>query len=423
MKRYFFPGLIGALLLVLGARAAAQDEDQTLRLAIGDPQFKDRTLEIQAGQIVSSALGRSVSWEFMAEDLARVKFIYIGETHNSLPNHDLQFRILQALSQKDANLALGLEMFPSASQEVLNKWSLGLLTEEEFLREARWYVVWNYHWGFYRRIFGLAKERSIPLRALNVDRDIITKVRMKGWEGLSDEEKALVPKPDLSNQDHKALIKAVFSAEELPPQMKGAGLEVVFEGLYRAQSAWDEVMAANTLLASAQGKRRVVVLAGSGHLLYSLGINRRVYEKNRLPFRTVVCVTVPKDRASLTVSRTLADYICGLSEEERPAYPSLGLRLRTVAGLSNLVIESKPVEGAAVGQDFEKGDIILAVNGKTYTDINELRLDLAIFTWGQEVKFKLLRAGEVREVTLRIIPPPPKAGPAGRPKEDQAGLE
>jgi len=134
-------------------------------------------------------------------------------------------------------------------------------------------------------------------------------------------------------------------------------------------------------------------------------------------------VTVPKGRSSLTVSRTLADYIYGLSEEERPAYPSLGLRLRTVAGLSNLVIESKPVEGAAVGQDFEKGDIILAVNGKTYSDINELRLDLAMFSWGQEVKFKLLRAGEVREVTLRIIPPPPKAGPAVRPQEDQAGLK
>jgi len=130
---------------------------------------------------------------------------------------------------------------------------------------------------------------------------------------------------------------------------------------------------------------------------------------------------VPKGRSSLTVSRTLADYICGLSEEERPAYPSLGLRLRTVAGLSNLVIESKPVEGAAVGQDFEKGDIILAVNGKAYSDINDLRLELAVFTWGQEVKFKLLRAGEVREVTLRIIPPPPRAGPAGRPQEDQAG--
>jgi uncharacterized iron-regulated protein len=340
-----------------------------------------------------------------------------------LANHDLQLRILQALSEKDANLALGLEMFPTASQEVLNKWSLGLLTEEEFLREARWYAVWNYHWGFYRRIFGLAKEHSIPLRALNVERDIITKVRMKGWDGLSQEEKALVPKPDLANRDHRALMKAIFSAEDLPPQMKGAGLEAVFEGLYRAQSAWDEVMAANTLKASEEGKRRVVVLAGSGHLLYNLGINRRVQEKNGLPFRTVVCVTVPKGGAKLTVSRTLADYICGLSEEERPAYPSLGLRMRTVPGLTNLVIESKPVEGAAVGQDFEKGDVILAVNGKAYSDVNELRLDLAAFTWGQEVKFKLLRAGETHEVVLRIIPPQSKARPAECPPEHQRGMK
>ncbi|HEX9902241.1 MAG TPA: ChaN family lipoprotein [Acidobacteriota bacterium] len=151
---------IWALLLALGPMAVAQDEDPTLRLAIGDARYKDKMLDIQPGQIVSAALGRPVSWESMAEDLGRVKFIYIGEAHNSQPNHDLQFRILQALSRKDANLTLGLEMFPVARQEVLNKWSLGLLTEEEFLREARWYVVWNYHWA---SIAGsLAWPRSVP---------------------------------------------------------------------------------------------------------------------------------------------------------------------------------------------------------------------------------------------------------------------
>ncbi len=423
MKKLFQLCFLDVLLFVIGPLTAAQADDPTLRLAIGDARYKDKTLDIRPGQIFSAASGRALSFTAMAEDLGRARFVYIGETHDSLPNHDLQLRIVQALQERDPGLAVGLEMVPATSQEVLNKWSLGLLTEDEFLRQARWYVVWNYHWGFYRKIFSLAKEKSIPLLALNVERDIITKVRMRGWDSLADEEKALLPRPDLSNRDHRALMKAVFSAEELPPQMKGAGFEAVFEGLYRAQSAWDEVMASNSLKASEEGKRRVVVLAGSGHLLYNLGINRRVFEKNRLPFRTVVCVIVPKGRAGLTVSRSLADYICGLAEEERPFYPSLGLRLKTVPGLANLVIESKPVEGAAVGQDFEKGDVILAVNAKAYSDVNELRLDLAVFTWGQEVKFKLLRAGEVREVVLRIIPPPAKAGPAGRLPGDQAGLK
>jgi aminopeptidase N len=410
MKKWFPLWVLGVWLFIIGPLAVAQVDDPTLRLAVGDPRYKNKTLDIRPGQIVSAASGRALSYAAMAEDLGRVRFVYIGETHNSLPNHDLQFRILQALREKDPGLAVGLEMFPVTSQEVLNKWSLGLLTEDEFLRQARWYVVWNYHWGFYRQIFDLAKEKSIPLLALNVERDIITKIRMKGWDGLSDEEKVLVPKPDLSNQDHRALMKAVFSAEELPPQMKGTGFETVFEGLYRAQSAWDEVMASNSLKASEEGKRRVAILAGSGHLLYNLGINRRVFEKNGLPFRTVVCVIVPKGRAVLTVSRSLADYICGLSEEACPAFPSLGLRLKSVPGLANLVIEAKPMEGAAVGQDFEKGDVILAVNGKAYSDINDLRLDLAAFTWGQEVKFKLLRAGEVREAVLRIVPSPFQAG-------------
>jgi len=404
MKKIFILAFFCVLFLSSRPGMSAQDDDPSLRLGLGNPRLKDKTLDIRTGEVFSAALGRTVSWESLMEDLGRVKFVYVGETHNSLANHDLQLRVLQALSQRDPNLVLGLEMFPVGSQEVLNKWSLGLLTEQEFLREARWYVVWNYHWGFYRSIFSLAKDKSIPVRALNVEQDIITKVRMRGWDSLSDAEKAIVPKPDLSDPDHRALMKAIFSGQDLPPQMKGPGFEAVFEGLYRAQSAWDEVMAARTLQASDQGKRRVVVLAGSGHLLYNLGINRRVNKKNGLPFRTLVCVTVPSGRTSLTVSRSLADYICGLAEEEHPAYPSLGLRLKTVPGLTNLVIEAKPIEGLAVGQDFEKGDVVLSVNSKPYNDINDLRLDLAAFTWGEEVKFKVLRDGEVKDVTLKMAP-------------------
>ena len=65
----------------------------------------------------------------------------------------------------------------------------------------------------------------------------------------------------------------------------------MFEGLYRAQVAWDEVMAAQAIRGAEASKARLVILAGSGHMIYGLGINRRVHDRNRLPFGTVVAVT------------------------------------------------------------------------------------------------------------------------------------
>jgi len=187
--------------------------------------------------------------------------------------------------------------------------------------------------------------------------------------------------------------------------MKGAGLDMAFEGLYRAQSAWDEVMAFNALKAVQGNEKKMVVLAGSGHLLYNLGINRRAFEKSHLSFKTVISVIVPKDKKSVQVAGSLTDYIFGMEEEEIPAFPSVGLRFKKFDGLDNLVIESKPVEGVAQKANFEKGDIVLSVDGQRFLDINELRIYLARFKWNDEVKFSLLRSAQQVEVALKFQPP------------------
>jgi uncharacterized iron-regulated protein len=397
--------LKGAAALIICAcvlAGAQESRDPSLLLKIGDPRLKDKVLEVFPGELYCAETGKTLSFDRMIQDMRGCQLVYIGETHNSLPMHELQSRILQALYGQDRNLALGLEMFPATFQDVLNRWSLGILAEDEFIRESLWYVNWNLNFGFYRDIFIFAKENKIPVYGLNAPRDIITKIRMSGWEALSESEKAIVPKPDLGHPEHRELIRKIFESAEIPHQMKGAGLDAVFEGLYRAQSAWDEVMAANALEALRKERKKVVVLAGSGHLLYNLGINRRAFEKSRLPSKTVIAVSIPKEEKSITVARSLADYIFSLPEEDKPAYPSIGLAFKKVNGLENLVIESTPIDGAALGQDFEKGDVVLFVDGKPFTEINELRIYLSKFAWGDEVKFKLLRGGQEKDVPLKL---------------------
>ncbi len=399
--------------LSLGLGALAQEEaatppgdeksDPTLALKIGDPKLKNKTMEAATGLILSANKGAPTTFEDMIRTMDSSRFIYVGETHTSMPMHEIQFEVLRALYARDRNLAVGMEMFPVTVQETLNKWSAGLITKDEFIRESQWYINWNYHFGFYEKIFEFAKEHRLPIYALNVPRDIISKIRMRGWEALSDEEKVLIPEsPDLTNDDHRTLIRATFENMDMPHQMKGTSLDQVFEGLYRSQSAWDEVMATNTVRGFEKEGRRLVVLAGSGHLVYNLGLNWRAMKKMKAPFTTVIAVPIPNGLKGVTVSRSLADFVVGLPAEEEPVFPSIGLAFKKIENLDNLVVEAKPITGVSASADFEKDDIVLSVDGMRYNDINELRMYLARFVGGGETTFRILRAGTVKDVVLKF---------------------
>jgi len=187
----------------------------------------------------------------------------------------------------------------------------------------------------------------------------------------------------------------------MPEAMKGHG-DIMYQAIYRAQSAWDEVMAANTLRAANIEEKRILVLAGSGHLIYNLGINRRAFEKQPSPYKTVISVVVPSGQDKIVVSRSIGDYIWGLKEEDKPAFPSVGISLKKFAGLDNPVIEKEPILGAAKGKNFKKGDVVLSVDGNRFFSINKLRTYLAKFSWGDEVTFKLLREAKEIEVKLKF---------------------
>ena len=414
-----FLWLAAILMAYIVFPAAGQDAgDKSLQLKIGDPRFKDKVLDVAPEALYAMETGTIIPFAKMIQEMKGGQLVYIGETHNSLPMHDIQFKILQALYEQDRNISIGLEMFPVTFQDVLNKWSLGILSEEEFIREGQWYVNWNFNFGFYKKIFDLAKANKIPMVGLNAPRELVTKIRMGGWEALKDEEKAIVPKPDLTHPEHRQLIRTIFESAEIPHQMKGAGLDMMFEGLYRSQTTWDFVMGYNAVEALKKEQKKMIVLAGSGHLIYNLGINLRAYEKSRLPGKTVISVFVPKGQKNVRISRSLGDYILGIPEEEKPAYPSVGLSFKKFKGLENLVIDSKPIDGAAKAADFEKGDVVLVVDGRPWADVNELRTYLAKFKWEEETKFRILRNGQEKDVILKFQEQP--AVPAEPKKEEAA---
>ncbi|MGB9763926.1 MAG: ChaN family lipoprotein [Candidatus Saccharicenans sp.] len=413
MKRYrhranltgqFLPICFGLFLFILSAIAYAQTtEDKSLTLPLGPKEYRGKFLLVEPGKIYSATKGRPVEFEKMIKEIKKARFVFVGETHDDLDMHEMQFRVIQALYQQDSNLTIGLEQITVDLQPVLDRWVKGELDEESFLREIKWYVTWSFNYGYYRKIFDFARQKNLPIFALNAPRNIISKIRMQGYEALTEDEKKIVPPLDLTNEEHRLLLRTIFEAEEIPPMMKGANLEPMFEGLYRAQVAWDETMGTMAVRAAEATGRRVVVLAGSGHMLYNLGLNFRAWQKSRQPFATIIGLQVAEN-SKVKVSRGLANYLYGVKQKPYPTYPEVSLNLKKVEGLTNLVVAANPTEPLAREAGFQKGDVILSLNGKETSEINDLRMTLAGFKWGDEVKIKVLRNAEMVILTLKLDP-------------------
>jgi len=148
------------VIMVFAGMLHADEETEIMKLKIGDPQLKNKTMTVLPGKIFSADKGEAISFEKMIAEMKTARIVYVGESHNSLPMHDIQHRIAQALYAGDKDLVLGLEMYDVKWQEHLNKWSLGLLTEDEFIDQAQWYVNWNFNFNYYKKIFDLAKENK-----------------------------------------------------------------------------------------------------------------------------------------------------------------------------------------------------------------------------------------------------------------------
>src|SRR3972149_4674327 len=86
---------------------------------------------------------------------------------------DAKLKVIQGLFAQDPNIAIGLEMLPAETQPALDKWSQGLLSEDDLIRELRWYVNWSMNFGYYEKIFYFARDNRIPIFGLNAPRDVI----------------------------------------------------------------------------------------------------------------------------------------------------------------------------------------------------------------------------------------------------------
>jgi uncharacterized iron-regulated protein len=399
-----------ALMLVVACAPAALADDTLYRLPIGDPARKDRLLPVAIDTILDTSTGATVVPDDLPARLKDVHLVLVGESHTSAEFHRVQLQVIQALQRSGRRVLVGLEMYPYTQQAALDAWHAGTGTEQEFVDGSKWYEHWGYHWNYYRDIFRFTRESKIRMFALNAPREVVSAVRKKGFRNLTPEEAAHIPTDiDMGGDDYLALFKAEMNAGGNPhPGMTDDALR----GMLSAQATWDATMAWNavkSLEASGDPNAIMVVLVGSGHVVYGLGIERQARRYFKGGVSTIVPVPVMDDEQKPIpeVRASYANFTWGVAGEVESVYPSLGISLVPMPGGRSVLDVQKDTVGQRAG--LKVGDLVTTIDGQSVTGKETWNRVMAGKNWGDVVTLGLKRGTEETTLAIPLRRSPKKA--------------
>jgi hypothetical protein len=261
------------------------------------------------------------------------------------------------------------------------------------LRKTEWYERWSYDYRHYRPILTFAKTHAIPVIALNTPREITGQVSQNGIESLSDQQRKQIPVDiDYSDSAYTERLRSIF-------MQHGEKADRNFERFLQVQLLWDEGMAERiaSFLKDNPGKH-LVVLAGSGHLMYGSGIPSRV--ERRVPVSSAIILP----GGELRIEPEIADYVIFPQKVSLPSAALMGIYMEPadigvrVSGVAD--------DGAANKAGVEKGDIILSFDELNVTAPADLRIGLLDKRPGDQVRIEILRKSVLfgeKKVALDLI--------------------
>ncbi|MGH7162681.1 MAG: ChaN family lipoprotein [Planctomycetota bacterium] len=242
---------------------------------------------------------RPTDFAAMVEELVKADVVYVGETHDDRAHHELQLQVLQALAERGRLHGIGMEMFQRPFQAALDAYVEHRIEEEELLERTEWRKRWGFDFALYRPILEFARERRIPVIALNVPDEVRKHVREGGLAAVPEEMRARLPAVYTGDEEHRAFVREAFRGHL---QEGEAFDEARFDRFYLAMCLWDDVMADSVVrwFEAAPKDAQIVVCAGGGHMANRYGVPARAFRRNGRSYAVVVPVAVkagePVDR-------------------------------------------------------------------------------------------------------------------------------
>ena len=370
-------------------------------LPLGDPNRRDKDVAVGIDTVTDTHSADVLVPDDLPARLKNIQLLLIGETHTSAEFHRVELRTIRTLHESGRPVIIGLEMFPVTAQAALDEWNRGGMSDRDFLDKSRWYETWGYDWDYYKDIFAYARENKIPVQAVNVPRDVIAAVGRNGLAKLTPEEAKYLPEGIIPlSPDHLAFFKASIGdgdSSHHPTTDDG------WKTMLSAQAAWDAAMGLNAAQAWKRGGNAaaiMVVLVGSGHVAYDVGIVRQLRQWFTGGIASIIPVPVGTDGASppMKVRASYADYVWGVLPESASTYPSLGVSIRDEGGNRRVTIVEPDSPGARAG--LAVGDTLVSMDGKPLPDRATLNQLLADKGWGDKATFVVQRAGAQQTVVV-----------------------
>lgn len=250
-------------------------------------------------RIIRVADQQAVKPADLVKEASEADFIFIGEAHSMRLHHEAQLQVIKALRGQGADISIGMEMFKTESQDALDKWVRGEMSEADF--RAVYKSNWNIPWHLYKDIFLYSREEGIPLVALNIQKKIVNQVLKEGFESLTPEDLEKLP-PGIECKVDETYEN--FMREALDSHGKHG---VDFKNFCEAQLVWDNAMAHNAIeFMDRNPGMKMVVMAGGGHS-WKRGIPAQVGRLSA--YSSVVLLPDSKTLAVDHVGPDDADYI------------------------------------------------------------------------------------------------------------------
>jgi len=347
------------------------------------------------------------------ERLEKSRIVLLGESHTNREHHRWQQYTLSALHSRNSNMVVGFEMLPRSKQAALDAWSAGKLSEKEFLEQSDWQKVWGYDAGLYLPLLHFARLNRLPTIALNIDRELVSRVGEKGWQGLPEADRAGLSDPAPASNEYRDSLAQLYAykldqgieageGNESNPDLDKVLQSDAFSNFVDAQLTWDRAMAEALAAAHRRDPAALVVgIVGRGHLEYGYGIPHQLADMGiddvdvLLPIDSSDgCDSLPPDLARAVF------VVAAETDKPVPQGPRLGVMIES--GDDGVRVMQVVADSVAEKSGILEGDVIQSAAGfKTVTnaELIEIIQRQAPGTW---LPLTLLRGDETIALQARF---------------------
>jgi uncharacterized iron-regulated protein len=330
---------------------------------------------------------------------ARSRIVLLGELHDRADHHRWQLQTVAALAARRP-VVLGFEMFPRRTQAVLDRWVAGELDDAALLRETDWPQVWGFPAPLYLPLLEFARLNRAPMRALNIDRALVSRVGREGWAAIPAAEREGVSDPASPTPAYRSMLAEAMAAHGGEAAPSDAGMQRFVE----AQLTWDRALAEGLVAAArAYPDALIVGIMGTGHLEHGYGVPHQLSALGERDVTVLLPWDVDRDCSRLTPD--LADAVFGIvpAVESAEGTPHLGVTLAPEA--SGVRVAGVTPGSVAAGAGLRRGDVILEAGGAHIATAADLRAVVDAQAPGTWLPLRIRRGGRTREIVARFPRP------------------